>query len=83
MISSLYIGTLLLACFVPNEVASNLIFALGSLLAAIYISFRLRKRAVHDVEKRQVTLLLPAFASNFFYHYRSAGTEPCRVPCTA
>ncbi len=61
-VSAFYIGVLLLVCFIPNEVVSNIVFAFFSAVAASLVYFVIKKRSVLHIEKKQVALVMGALA---------------------
>lgn len=62
LISALYICALLLVCLVPNDTLSNIIFACFCALSAAIIFFKVKKRAIHGIEKKQVAAVMAALA---------------------
>ena len=61
-LSASYLGVLLLACFVTNNTTRTAFLALFSLLAALVVSFLIKKRSILELPKRQVALVMAAIA---------------------
>ena len=62
LISALYICALLLACLVPNDAVSNILFASLCAVFAAIVFFKVKKRAIHGIEWRQVAMVVAALA---------------------
>ncbi len=57
-----YLGVLLLACFVKNETTRMVFLAFFCLLAALTVSYLIKKRSILELPKRQVALVITAIA---------------------
>ena len=62
VISALFVCALLLVCFISNDTASNIAFAVVCSLFAALTFFKVKKRSILAVQKRQVALLMAAIA---------------------
>ena len=62
IISALFVCALLLVCFISNDVASNIAFAVVCSVFAILFFIKVKKRSILAVEKRQVVVLMAAIA---------------------
>ena len=62
IISALFVCALLLVCFIPNDIASNIAFAAVCTAFAVLFFFKVKKRSILAVEKRQVVVLMAAIA---------------------
>ena len=61
-LSAIFIAAVLLVSFVPNNTVSNVSLAILCLASAVCFSLFVKKRSVHAIEKKQLTLLMVAIA---------------------
>ena len=75
IISALFVCFLLLVCFIPNDLASNITFAVVCAAFAILFFFGIKKRSILAKEKRQVVVLIAAIAIIVITAYYMTGLK--------